>query len=593
MLAEGLAAAYWEPESLVMSRSGDECVVAEVDQWYLKYGEEEWRGAVDAWVRSDQFSTYNPLTKQAFLTTIGWLKEWACSRSFGLGTLLPWDPQFVIESLSDSTIYMAYYTVAHFLQNGSLTGHLGNPDNIKPEHMTDDVWDYIFLGTAPKSTCPIPKAVLDKMRNEFLYFYPMDLRVSGKDLVPNHLTYSLYNHAAIFDKEHWPRAFRANGHLLINAEKMSKSTGNFLTMADSINMYTADGTRLALADSGDGLEDANFEQSVANAAVLKLYADLEWMTDMLKQLPQLRTGPMNTFADQVFLSNINRTIIEADEAYEKMMFKVALKSVFHEFRNMRGQYLEMVSPLPPYHNAHRDLIVHYITVQAILLSPICPHICEHIWAMLGHKTSILSATWPEAGRVDQMVTRKAAYLESTRHELDVKYRSFVQRNAKKKLGPPTSCTLYVAPAYPVWQQDVLAALEARMPTLKALFAAPPAAAAAAAAEQKDESGKKDKSPLQKFKAEFQAVLKEMESIKSTPSAMKRLMPFVDECLKRFEAVGPVALERILPFNELDILNECSAFVKPSGVTEFLIKPNTENEKASEEATPGNPFVMFN
>ncbi len=68
----------------------------------------------------------------------------------------------------------------------------------------------------------------------------------------------------------------------------------------------------------------------------------------------------------------------------------------------------------------------------------------------------------------------------------------------------------------MWQQDVLAALEARMPTLKALFAAPPAAAAAAAAEQKDESGKKDKSPLQKFKAEFQAVLKEMESIKSTP-----------------------------------------------------------------------------
>ncbi len=46
----------------------------------------------------------------------GWLKAWACSRSFGLGTHLPWDEQFLIESLSDSTIYMAYYTVAHVLQ---------------------------------------------------------------------------------------------------------------------------------------------------------------------------------------------------------------------------------------------------------------------------------------------------------------------------------------------------------------------------------------------------------------------------------------------------------------------------------------------
>lgn len=46
----------------------------------------------------------------------GWLKWWACSRSFGLGTRMPWDEQYLIESLSDSTIYMAYYTVAHLLQ---------------------------------------------------------------------------------------------------------------------------------------------------------------------------------------------------------------------------------------------------------------------------------------------------------------------------------------------------------------------------------------------------------------------------------------------------------------------------------------------
>jgi hypothetical protein len=46
----------------------------------------------------------------------GWLQQWACSRSFGLGTRLPWDEQYLIESLSDSTIYMAYYTIAHYLQ---------------------------------------------------------------------------------------------------------------------------------------------------------------------------------------------------------------------------------------------------------------------------------------------------------------------------------------------------------------------------------------------------------------------------------------------------------------------------------------------
>lgn len=60
--------------------------------------------------------------------TIDWLHEYACSRSYGLGTKLPWDRQYLIESLSDSTIYNAYYTVAHLLQSdieGQKAGPLG------------------------------------------------------------------------------------------------------------------------------------------------------------------------------------------------------------------------------------------------------------------------------------------------------------------------------------------------------------------------------------------------------------------------------------------------------------------------------------
>ena len=52
-------------------------------------------------------------------------------------------------------------------------------------------------------------------------------QVSGKDLINNHLTFALYNHTAIWhaDPNKWPKAVRTKGHLLLNAEKMSKSTG--------------------------------------------------------------------------------------------------------------------------------------------------------------------------------------------------------------------------------------------------------------------------------------------------------------------------------------------------------------------------------
>ena len=107
-------------------------------------------------------------------------------------------------------------------------------------------------------------------------FYPMDIRSSGKDLIPNHLTFCIYVHAALFPEVMWPRSMRANGHLLLNGEKMSKSTGNSLTLKDGIAKFGADSTRIALADAGDGIEDANFDETVANATILRLYTLIEW-----------------------------------------------------------------------------------------------------------------------------------------------------------------------------------------------------------------------------------------------------------------------------------------------------------------------------
>lgn len=58
---------------------------------------------------------------------------------------------------------------------------------------------------------------------------------------------------------------------------MSKSTGNFLTMREAIERFSADGTRLALADAGDTQEDANFSDEMTDAGLLRLYSQIEWV----------------------------------------------------------------------------------------------------------------------------------------------------------------------------------------------------------------------------------------------------------------------------------------------------------------------------
>jgi leucyl-tRNA synthetase len=60
MIEAGQACLYFEPESKVVSRTGDECVVAATDQWYLEYGETSWCEAVKKHVFSENFNAYSP-----------------------------------------------------------------------------------------------------------------------------------------------------------------------------------------------------------------------------------------------------------------------------------------------------------------------------------------------------------------------------------------------------------------------------------------------------------------------------------------------------------------------------------------------------
>ncbi|KAG7649136.1 Aminoacyl-tRNA synthetase class Ia anticodon-binding [Arabidopsis thaliana x Arabidopsis arenosa] len=84
------------------------------------------------------------------------------------GTRIPWDNErFLVESLSDSSLYMAYYTVAHIFHDGDM--YKGSKSLIRPQQMNDEVWEYLFCdGPYPKST-DIPSAVLSKMKQEFDY----------------------------------------------------------------------------------------------------------------------------------------------------------------------------------------------------------------------------------------------------------------------------------------------------------------------------------------------------------------------------------------------------------------------------------------
>lgn len=375
LIAEQMGITYYEPNGTVISRSGDECVVTYCDQWFIDYSNAEWKKKVLNHVETN-FNCNSETLHNDLIYTINWLHEWGCSRSFGLGTKLPFDPQYLIESLSDSTIYMAYYTISHFLQGnieGSEPGLLG----IKPADLTPDFWDYIFLGKE-YSSGKVSQYKLNLMRESFEYWYPLDIRCSGKDLIKNHLTMSLFNHAAIWenDQSKWPKAFFCNGFINVEAEKMSKSKGNFITLNQIIKEYGADAARLSCAQAGDSINDANFTREIANAAILQLSTFEMYLGKVLDEHKTYRTkegdnAEVEEF-DTIFESEIENQISKVQQAYESMIYRDAVKYGLHESVSIKEAYLLNCGKSKP----RFDLILRYIYLQLLFIYPICPHFCE-------------------------------------------------------------------------------------------------------------------------------------------------------------------------------------------------------------------------
>ena len=560
LISAGECVVYQEPEKTVISRSGEECVVSLCDQWYLDYSDEEWKQKARQAV--EQLNTYSDEVKKNFNSTLEWLKEHACSRTYGLGSKLPWDEAWLIESLSDSTIYMSYYTVAHLLQGGTLTGTGKNALNITVDQMTPEVWDYILLGKdLPKTT--IPKASLEKLRREFEFWYPLDLRVSGKDLVPNHLTYAIYNHVAMWeDKSKWIRGIRANGHLLLNSEKMSKSTGNFMTLTDAIDAFSADGMRLALADSGDSVEDANFVYGTADAGILKLFTLIEWTKEVLAD-KTLREDE-STFHDKVFSNEINLKLNETKENFEKLLFKEALKTGLYEMLIARDKYRELCGDK----GMSRSLVMRYLEIQAVMLSPICPHVCEHVWSLLGKEGSILQTRWPEAGQVDITVIAQSQYLMDTARDFRLKLKNYSVVKAKggksaAPPSPPTHATVFVAKNYPAWQATILDILR------------------------------------QMYKEDANTVVDNKEvSVQLGKNAdlkkyMKKAMPFVQFTKEKVKSSGLSALDTSLPWDEMKVLEDNMTYlVSTLGLEGVDLALASDLGDKGEECKPGAPMVTF-
>ena len=462
MVENEVALRYFEPARKVMSRRGEECVVAFCDQWFIEYGEEDWKKVVVEHVKKMDIG--DAIVRSGLEGALDWLSQWPCSHTFGLGTTLPCDASnsMIIDSLSDSTVHTAYCTVAHFFHgatdgNSCLDASAPNQFGITPEMMTSQVWNYVMRGTGSAEECNrttgISARVVEQMRAEFSYWYPVDLHIGDKDLIQNHLTMFLYNHAAIWptNSELWPRGISCCGRVLVNGQKVSTALGNRITLRQAIDMFGADCTRLAFADAGDGVEDANFVTKTAEVFIMRLTTLIDQCKELVAKKGEFRSDGYTIF-DKIFANVVHAIVGATDSHYASMNFRMALGSAFFELTNEFNRYKLASEP----DNMHVDLVCRYTTTITLLLQPLAPHVCEHIWTeVLGEAGCAVNAPFPAADPIDYSLHVTSRLIYDLCREIRLQAQP---KNAEVGNQMDEVC-VYVATTFHPWQVAVLRTLK--------------------------------------------------------------------------------------------------------------------------------------
>ena len=385
----------------VKCRCGAECVVKVLNnQWFLNYGDEEWKELARNCF--DEMSILPNNITTEFKEVIDWLHERACARQQGLGTKLPWDKDWIVESLSDSVIYMAYYTISRFVNDGTVT----------PENLTREFFDYILLGKGDvklaASTSKLSEDIIETMKKEFNYFYPVDSRHSGRDLVQNHLSFFVLNHVAIFEKKFWPQEIVVNGSVMMDGAKMSKSMGNIIPLRTAIKDHGADPIRLAIISSAELLQDADFNMESVSGIQAKL-------ASLLEECSRLKNEPVSKLQaeDRWILSKLQSMIGTVTESLEKMRLREGLHEILFAFESDLSWYNKRA--LAKERKNVTGIMYKINSARVAMLSPFAPHIAEEMWENLGNTELVSKSNWPAYSKddVDATAIQSENLLKST------------------------------------------------------------------------------------------------------------------------------------------------------------------------------------
>ena len=260
-----------------------------------------------------------------------------------------------------------------------------------------DTFDTFFESSwyFARYTCVDQKeAILDERAN---YWLPVDQYIGGIEHAILHLLYSrfftklLRDEGIVKTSEPFTNLL-TQGMVLKDGAKMSKSKGNTVDPQEMISKYGADTARLFILFAAPPTQDLEWSDSGIEGAHRFINKFFRLVTGFIK----LKEGMEISKIDDLNLNEEQRSIRQkthlalkkvGDDFGRRHSFNTAIATMM-ELNNLVSRYAD---------TSQQGMAVKQEAIEIMVkcLSPVMPHVCHHLWFLLGGKNAVVDSQWPE------------------------------------------------------------------------------------------------------------------------------------------------------------------------------------------------------
>ncbi len=351
----------------VQCRCGETVIIKKIpDQWFIKYSDKDL--TLKSKHHVSTMNIYPQEYKEELQKVLDWFDDRACIRKGSwLGTGFPFKKSWIIEPISDSTLYPAYYTLSQYV----------NQKKIKADEMTPEFFDFVFLGKGtPK------KQIWNEIKKSYDYWYPVDINLGGKEHKTVHFPVFIMNHVALLPPQKWPRGIFVNWWITqTSGIKISKSKGGAEPIPGAVHRYGVDPLRLYYAHVCSAHVDIEWEEKTLEQYKRKIIKIWRFVHNLLEI-----KGTAESIDEWLSVS-INAEINYINKELENYHLREAATHIYFEINKILQWYIRRGGK-------NHDLLRSIITTWLRTMAPFTPHIAEEIWEKMGNTGFVSTETYP-------------------------------------------------------------------------------------------------------------------------------------------------------------------------------------------------------